>query len=410
MSLRSFRLRARWILPVSSAPLENGEIEVEAGRIVGLRPASSARSALDWGDVVVLPAGVNAHTHLELSDCENRLGTPGMAFPDWIAKVVAWRRQRAASRDQPETTAVRRGIQESIQHGVTRLGDITTTHAAVAARHAGMGGVSFLELLGLGPAQGEEQVRRAEAFVSAVKQRRQDGYGISPHAPYTISLACLRELTRLASVAGWPVAMHLAESAEELELLSTQRGPLVDLLESWQAWYPEVMAAGSTPVEYLRVLATAPRSLVIHGNFLTAGEIATIAEYRDRMSVVYCPRTHQFFGHPPHPLESLLQQHIVVALGTDSRASTPDLSILAEMRAVAARHPAVKPSEIVKMGTANAAWALGLGADSGTLQIGQVADLLVLESAGDRKDPYETVLGPEPRIRQVVVRGEPQLA
>ena len=85
----------------------------------------------------------------------------------------------------------------------------------------------------------------------------------------------------------------------------------------------------------LRMLADAPRALVIHGNYLDDEELAFLAANRERMSLVYCPRTHAYFEHPPYPLAKHLKLGVRVALGTDSRASNPDLDLLAEMRHVA---------------------------------------------------------------------------
>ena len=83
------------------------------------------------------------------------------------------------------------------------------------------------------------------------------------------------------------------------------------------------------------MLAAAHRALVIHGNYLDDEEIALSGrKTRREMAVVYCPRTHAWFGHRRYPLEKMLAAGATVAVGTDSRASSPDLSLLAELRAV----------------------------------------------------------------------------
>ena len=76
------------------------------------------------------------------------------------------------------------------------------------------------------------------------------------------------------------------------------------------------------------MLATAHRALVIHGNYLAGDEIDFVAAHRERMSLVYCPRTHAYFGHEPYPLAEMLAAGVRVAVGTDSRASNPDLRLL----------------------------------------------------------------------------------
>jgi cytosine/adenosine deaminase-related metal-dependent hydrolase len=96
------------------------------------------------------------------------------------------------------------------------------------------------------------------------------------------------------------------------------------------------------------------------------------------MSVVYCPRTHHYFAHSHHPLEKLLASGVNVALGTDSRASSPDLNLLSDMRHVAHRHPAIAPKTVLQMGTIAGAKALGRETEFGTLKPGRPANLTVV--------------------------------
>ena len=91
-------------------------------------------------------------------------------------------------------------------------------------------------------------------------------------------------------------------------------------------------------MDYLQLLDRAHRSLIIHGNFLDQEEIHFIGSRRRRMSVVICPRTHAYFRHPSYPLRQMLDAEVNIALGTDSRASNPDLSVLSEMRYLAREH------------------------------------------------------------------------
>jgi imidazolonepropionase-like amidohydrolase len=81
-----------------------------------------------------------------------------------------------------------------------------------------------------------------------------------------------------------------------------------------------------------------------------------------------------------------------VAVGTDARASNPDLFILSELRHVARHHPGIPPEEILMMGTLSGAEALGLEQQLGGLSSGKQAIFAVvpLPEAGD--DPYELLL------------------
>ena len=71
-------------------PIRGGWVSVENGLITGTG-ADAPRGSVDLGDVAVLPALVNAHTHLELSYLRGRVARAGR-FLDWIRAVVAARR------------------------------------------------------------------------------------------------------------------------------------------------------------------------------------------------------------------------------------------------------------------------------------------------------------------------------
>ena len=200
--------------------------------------------------------------------------------------------------------------------------------------------------------------------------------GLSPHAPYSVHPQLLNRLMMLAQEHAVPVAMHLAETRDELELLDSGTGPLVDLLNDFGVWDPEFIPRGSKPLDYLRPLSQAERGLVIHGNYLSDEELDFLTRH-PQLSVVYCPRTHAAMGHPPHPWQAMQQRGINVCIGTDSRASNPDLSIWEELRLLQGLAPELPASEILKFGTSNGAQALGISASHGRLAPGLNAQLLL---------------------------------
>jgi cytosine/adenosine deaminase-related metal-dependent hydrolase len=195
--------------------------------------------------------------------------------------------------------------------------------------------------------------------------------------------------------------MHLAESREELALLASHEGPLVEFLTGLRAWHPASLARNAGPLDYLKSLATAHRALIIHGNYLAADEIAFLAAHRDRMSVVYCPRTHAYFDHEPYPLAQMLATSVRVAVGTDSRASNPDLKLFEELRHIARHHPGVSPDAILRMGTLSGAEALGLADSFGSITVGKRAALIAIPLS-DPKSPLESILNSSsPQIETV---------
>src|SRR5947199_9339900 len=115
-------LRARWVVPIDRPPVEGGVVTIAAGRIAAVDKNVTVRPPRDLGDVALLPALVNAHTHLDLSDLTAPLGWPGISFPDWIKLVVKHRRTVALLESKEQllhsSAAVAKGLAECSNHGV----------------------------------------------------------------------------------------------------------------------------------------------------------------------------------------------------------------------------------------------------------------------------------------------------
>ena len=366
--------------PVDRPAIEHGAVTIDGEHFaaVGAQPVDG--DVIDLDSVALLPGLVNAHTHLEFSHLSKPLGRPGMPLLDWIRLVIAERGGRMAE----PSRAIAQGVAECLRHGTTTLGEIAGEGADAYSTVGPVDATLFAEVIGFSRARAasayEATTTRLDELRGASPTAR---VGISPHAPYTVSPDLLRRLIVLASERQLPVAMHLAESAEELQLLRDGTGPFQELLDERSMWDATAIPRRSRPLDYLRTLAEAPRALVIHGNFLDPEEHVFLAAQRERMSLVYCPRTHTYFGHSSYPLAELLSAGVRVALGTDSRASNPDLSLLAEMRHVARAHPEIDPNEVLRMGTLAGAEALGSADEAGSITPGKLANLVAIPLAED---------------------------
>ncbi len=402
-------LRARWLFPVGAPPIAGGEIAIREGRIEAV--GRNLGPATDLGDVAIVPGLINAHTHLEFSELDQPLGAAGVSFPQWIRHVIAWRR----ARDEIETVgrqrrqeATERGLQESFASGVTTLGEIAAPGWPVAPFLNGAPTcIVFQELLGLAPERHGPLMDLAQQHLAAGRQSMSWRPALSPHAPYTAPFRLVEAAAELSQRSQTPLAMHLAESPEELELLQAGRGPFYDFLAEFSPHAPTYVPQGARPLDYLQRLAAAHRTLVVHGNYLDEDELGFLAERSATMTVVYCPRTHDYFGHSPYPLAEMLSRGVRVAIGTDSRGSNPDLNFWEELRFVSRRHSNVSPAEVLRLGTAASAEALGVAHDRGTLAVGRRADLAVVRlPQRSADDPHELLFDDEAQIAAVYFAGK----
>lgn len=398
-----YALRARYVFPVVGDVLEDGMVAVAGGRVVAVGRDLQAADVIDLGCVALLPGFVNPHTHLDFSLLTEPLGERGMIFPQWIRRVIDWRQAHATG---PE--ALRAGWQESLRQGVTTLGEIASPDRWTADLAPPQDVTVFHEVIAPNVDRAIDAIRGLENFLDQHHEPGRWRAGVSPHAPYTVLPGVFAATIRLAEHRQVPVAFHLAESREEIELLRDGQGAFRQLFDDLNLTnLRQAIPRGTRPLDYLQPLAEAPRALVIHGNYLSADEIAFVANHRQRMTVVYCPRTHAYFQHAPHPLRALLAAGAMVAIGTDSRASNPDLSMLAELRFVAHRYPELQPRTVLALGTIAAARALGRHDDAGSLEPGKPADLAVVRLPGrSAADPYDLLFDSELPVVATIVRGQ----
>ncbi len=408
-SLTSFTLRCRWLVPQTGSPLESGWVRVERGLITGVgwrRPPGSSDERIDLDDAIILPGLVNAHTHLEFSDFESPLDATG-GLPGWIGRLVAHRRLQASSGLHAETVsrAIDRGLTESAAAGVTQIGEIASQAPPTPRRPQGPAVRVFREALGLRPSS---QAAAATAVSSDLDRLARAGRpaGISPHAPYSVAATLGRWLITAASRRGLPVAMHLCESLDEEELLASGRGVFRELLERLGAWDADRPPALLSPAEWIGLLARARRAIVVHATHLGRDPIALarLARHRDRLAVVVCPRTTRLLSGTLPPVRLLSAAGIRVAIGTDSRASNPDLSVLAECRTLVDAG-LVSPEESLRMATLNGAWALAAEHRAGCIAVGRPADLVVLRPTNPTPNPYAAAVEPGTCVAATLRRG-----
>ncbi len=396
--------RARWIVPIEGSPVEHGVLLIDDGRIVAVRKTYSG-AVVDLGNVALIPGLVNAHTHLEFSRLAEPFATDGEFIP-WLERVIAYR--RASS--QPPRDAIRAGLQESIASGTTLLGEIATTGWEPDDYRVPHGPrvVVFQELLGLAETRERELQTLAADHLQCPRLDRDPitRWGLSPHAPYTVTPAVLlaaREL--VAAERTGCLAIHLAELDAERELLSSGQGPLRAFLERVGVWR-EGLFGDRSFAEFLDALDAAAHGLLIHGHHLQEAEIRQLAQ-QPHITLVYCPRTHAAFGHPANPWKTVIELGGSVAIGTDSRASNPDLSLWHELQFLSQQSPEVLPHSLLKLGTLCGARALGCSRECGSLIAGKRADVAVVSlDAPAFVDPLTDLLLPGNVIAGTMLAGE----
>ena len=394
-----YALKARYLFPVDGPPIADGLVVVAKGRIEAVVTAAPDCETIDLGNVAVIPGLVNAHVHLEFSGLDRPLGPRGSSLPDWIPRVLDYR----ARRGEAVAADILDGIGQAVRYGTTSLGEIATRDIAPDSELPAVDLIAFRELICFREEDEDQVVRCVERHLSAAENTVRWQAGISPHAPYTCLASTLEVAAEVSRLHQIPLAIHLAESQEEIEWMKTGGGPLGELLAAHNsATWPSPI----TSLDTLKMVNDAYRILIIHGNYLQENEIEALAQAGDRLSVVYCPRTHSFFQHAPYPLLRMLDAGVNVAIGTDGRGSNPDLNLLSDLRHLADQHPTVSPATVLQLGTLAGATALGIARRAGSITAGKDANLAVVPLPDTSvADPHELLLHSDLQVEYTISRG-----
>ena len=387
-------LRARWVLPIASAPIENGEVVVEGDRIVAVRHAEgpAGTTGEDFGDAILMPGLVNVHTHLDYTLMRGLL--EDIPFFPWIRELTA---RKAVLTQEDWIASATWGAAEALAGGVTTIGDCTDSGAAlVGAKRLGLSGIVFQEVFGI-------DTRQTVVEIVSELEAKLDRYrtvipgtllalGISPHAPYTVRPELMQALGRFANANALPVCIHAAESTAEGTLFRSGTGPIAEMFQRreivWRAPNQSVVAY----LEAQGVLST--RTLLVHGVQVSAED--RVRMRRTGAAWAHCPKSNAKLGNGVAPLAILLdlpspttvdaaEIGVRVGLGSDSVASNNTMDLFEEMRfAVLMQRGAQRRIDVltaqmaVEMATRGGAEALGLDSEIGTLEVGKRADLCVV--------------------------------
>ena len=388
--------RAAWVLPVAAPPVRDGWVAVEAGRVVACGdgdPPSGAIAAPPFGGAgaAILPALVNAHTHLELSYMRG-LVPPAASFDTWVRGLLSLRGTYPDPFAPDIIHAAGAAIVEARAAGTGVIGDISNTLATPRLlSDARMPAHVFHEVLGFNSADPGALVNAARTRVEGLDVS--DGFvrvSVTPHAPYSVSPALFMAIAEHAP-AGL-TSIHLGESPEEIHFLNHGGGPIQAALQSLGVWNPGWTPPRCGPVEYIDKFGLlSERLLAVHGVRLSYRELAQLTAAG--ATLVTCPRSNHWVGGGDPPVERFYASGVRVAIGTDSLASVEDLNVFAEMAAIRRLSSDVPARAILESATRIGAEALGFGSEFGTIEPGKRAALLAVRVPDAVEDVEEYLVG-----------------
>lgn len=333
---------------------------------------------------LLMPALINAHTHLSLS-LYRGLGT-GLRLHDWLRRVIWPLEKKFCS---PDTVYLGSclSLLEMIKSGTGTLADMNffANHAAKAIDESGLRGFTG-ETLFSTPTPGVKDPHDGFNVTADLVYRYKDHPLVRPyvvlHAPFTCSGDLYREAAEHARTWGIKVCSHVSETMDEVE----------QIRERYHM----------TPIEWLDSLgALNPDFIAIHAVHLTDRDKEILRHHA--IGVIHNPQSNMMLGSGICPVPELISSGLRVGLGTDSASSNNSLSMLFEMQTAAKLHklsaldPSVLPArQVISMATTVNAGILGLREVTGMLAAGFSADIILIDPSTPNMiplhDPYAQII------------------
>ncbi|MFN0301014.1 MAG: amidohydrolase family protein [Burkholderiales bacterium] len=379
-----------------------GHVAIDGTRIASVGPADSAPAAANFDEVIdaagciVLPGLINMHQHHWYTLFKG--GADGMLLEDWVTDYLlplslqldenAYR--LAAMVAGMEMLAT--GTTCSLNHSVA-----TTSPALVKAQiepqvALGIRHVFAKELRCNTPGNPHHPMSLDESTaVFEEEARRWDG-----HADGLVRVAMVIESaahwvaagmsTESLIVAGYQLARKLGlRIADHISggTFSLEKGMLKYLRET-----------GRTDTRYLMQLGVLDAHWILkHGIHATDLDIEQIA--RVGASLVYTPTSESIRGGGIAPFAHAHRAGVNIALGTDGPMVDYSVDMVEQMKVAMlmqhVRHldpTRLGVEQVIEMATINAARALGMEAEIGSLEVGKRADIAVF----DLRRPHVGVL------------------
>jgi cytosine/adenosine deaminase-related metal-dependent hydrolase len=364
------------IIMPGAPPINKGAVVIRYGSITAVGSAEkiimkySGHRVVHFADSVLLPGLINLHVHLELPPLLDIIRAK--TFPDWVINLIE-KKKGLTSCDYD--LATRQNIKMLMRTGTTTVAEICTHDISPAIlKQSGLRAIIYQEVISMNPLSLSPRLASFDNRTPYKLVHR----GLSPHTPYTVSEAALRAINLFSREKDIRLAMHVAESKDEILLLQQKKNGLEKIYQfaKWDlAWAPK----GPSSFEYLgRIGILSPHLLAVHAVHVTDKDIKLIK--KSKVSIAHCPRSNKETGVGRMPLKKICAAGITVGIGTDSLASSPSLNLWDELRYALRIHrrDGIIAKDLLKLATIGGAKALGLEKEIGSLEAGKRADLIAV--------------------------------
>lgn len=331
---------------------------------------------IDCKGKLLMPGLVNGHNHCAMTLFRGL--ADDLPLEKWLHEHIF---PAEATHAKPETVfwGTRLAAAEMILSGTTCVADayFFSSEAARALSECGMRAVVGHGIVDFPAPSVPDPKKNIEAVALFLDRWQGANSLITPavfaHAPYTCSPRTLKRAKELADKRGVRFFTHLAESRLEKEMI-------IDL-------------QGDSPLQHLHELDVLDENCtLIHTIWLSDQDIRLLAGAGS--AVVTCPQSNLKLGSGVAPVNTLIDHHIPVGIGTDGCASNNGLDMFREMGMLARLHKlqaqdatTLPARQVLRAATAAGSDALGV-AKVGKLQKGYKADIILIDTDCPHLTPF----------------------
>jgi 5-methylthioadenosine/S-adenosylhomocysteine deaminase len=346
---------------------------------------------------IVMPGLINTHTHSPMSIFRGFVS--GVSGFDWLRRV--WDIE-AQLKPRHVYVGALLSIISMIRSGTTAFADhyFYAEEIAKAVVETGVRAVLAKTVIDLHEGPPKHSLKESLSFAKKYFNFSDSlSTMIGVHSLYSCSIETLREAVSVSMDTGIPIHMHLSESRDEVRFVK----------ESY----------GVTPIKFADDLGIlGAKHLLAHVSYvMDEYELNLLGRVKAR--IAYAPFTKMRGGQAIAPIMDLMVRGASISLATDGPLSCGDLDMFREMKFMLAAQnlkygsaSALKPIDVIKASTVNAAMNLGFN-NLGFIGKGAKADLIVLNAWKSKvipiKDVYYTILyclnGGD--VDTVIINGKP---
>ena len=398
-------LTSKYVVPVTAPYIEDGAVLVKDGKIADIGTAEELKARYpeeevkDYGLAALSPGFVNMHTHLRYTALRGLF--EDLSYADW--RVALYSCQPFFALADWDMSA-KLGVLESIASGITTVADLTSSDSSLKAiSEAGLRGRVYREVR---TSQAKDVDEYMQDAISDLENWRSSyassriSFGIGAGSTYATHPKVYKEVAKYANETGTPVTMHLAGSQEEDDFLRYGSSPFsvhanANEKSVLNVERPVWLPAGVSAVRYVYNwdILEVPNIYIVHGVHVDDDDIDILK--RCGVSVAHCPRINAKLGMGSAPIQKYLEAGITVGLGTDSSAAVDTADMVDEMRVglMIARanrdpkKPIIASEKMLRMATIDAAHALGMDSEIGSLEVGKRADIIAIDLHNSHQNP-----------------------